>query len=106
MTRLNPLCGCGCGGRVRRRFHTWLFGHVPRVLRSLGGQKGRAAYAFKRRRLFFEEEFRRMSAEGRTLTKESILDAFAAVYTRAYGNGYRASDAKWAERKWRKKTAA
>lgn len=106
MKKRIPLCACGCGQRVRRYFHVWVNGHVPRSVRSAGGAKGRSNYAFKRRRMFFDAALKRLTADGRRFTQEDLLAVFNDVYTHGYQVGYKAADAKWSGRKFVRKAAA
>ena len=64
----------------------------------MGGIKGPRARAFQRRRGFFAAEFDRLTQGEQRITKEALLDTFQAIYTRAWGNGYRVSEAKWRRR--------
>lgn len=93
-----PKCACGCGRRVRRRRHKFIDGHVPVTLRSQWGAKSSQIRRFAARRRIFAEEFARLTHEGRTLTKEAILDAFRSVADRYYLMGYTASEGKWKKR--------
>ena len=96
---LKPLCGCGCGQRVRQWRHRYLTpAHVPHAVRSQAGAKGRRAYAFAARAKRFEATYALLTREGRRLTKETILTVFAEIERTAYRNGYHASEAKWVKR--------
>lgn len=95
------FCRCGCGRRVRRRRQKFIHGHVPAEVRAAGGRNGAAFRRFKARRRIFGEEFDRLTAGRKTVTKADILDAFALVADRFYLLGYKAADNKHESRQAR-----
>jgi hypothetical protein len=50
--------------------------------------------------------FKDMTRGGQTVTKESILDAFAEISRAFYVSGYQAAESKWIRRQDRKVDAA
>lgn len=97
--RQRPKCACGCGQRVRRPGRQYLAGHIPSSVRAEGGRKARRAFAFKSRTMRFGRTFDRMTAGGKRVTKEAILDAFAEIDRQGFDRGYHACEAKWLGRK-------
>lgn len=84
-----PRCACGCGRRVRSAKNLWAtLACVPRSVRAAGARKGRRNFAYRKRRELFSREL--ADLQGRTLTREALLDAFKRIYTRGYNSGYQA----------------
>ena len=93
---LKPLCACGCAQRVKGWDNRWATPQcVPKSVRSESGRRGRKTFAYRRRALLFKAELDRLTARGRTVTRESLAEAFFSVYRRGYMNGFCAKRGGW-----------
>lgn len=82
-----PKC-LTCGTTVPAHCNRYCsYACVPFEVRQNGGRKSGEVRRFKFRRSRFERPFADLVRNGRRLTKEDILDAFAAVYKRGYNSG-------------------
>lgn len=60
---------------------------IPLAVRQEAGRKGGVRRTYQARARRFELQFTELTRQGRKLTKDGILDAFAAVYRVAYNRG-------------------
>lgn len=116
MRRVIPLPLCQtCGGPCQRRWRLkgvptkfCCPGCIPRQLRVEAGRKGRKAFIVRRRLVLYRQELRRLHALER-ITSSELVATFAAIYERAWDNGYSTCETKWLRRDHRvvrRKTAA
>lgn len=82
-----PLCRCGCRRVVKRADNK----HAS-VICARRHREG------LRRAAFFRSELRRLTACGKTVTANDILDTFASVYSRGWENGYSSINARLQKR--------
>lgn len=106
-----PLCACGCGRRLKRRWRLngvpakyFTSTCIPHEARVASGRKGRLKYVVERRLALFRTELRRLHALDK-ITGQELTATFAAIYARAWDNGYSACETKWLRRPRRKKAA-
>lgn len=83
-----PICGwLGCLERVKHRGCRFCCPqHVPKELRQAWGRKSRASYAYRQRSKKFAVELAQL--QGRTITKEALLEVFKRIERRGYNSGY------------------
>lgn len=103
----NPLCVCGCGRPVKRRFRTkgqptryYSRDCVPVSVRAEAGRKGRLQYIIDTRLARFGRELKRLQAMGRIAAPE-LVATFAAIEQRGWDYGYQACESKWNKRRRR-----
>jgi len=82
----------GCMSRVKRRTNRYCSpACIPRELRVENCRLGRRTYAYRRRAVAFRLELDRLTVR-RRLTREDLLEAFQAVYRRAYNSGWQCGE--------------
>lgn len=83
-----PKC-LTCGKPVRAHVNKYCsVPCIPQSVRQMAGSKSAAVRTYRNRRRRFEAIFLEMTRNGRKLTKDAILDAFAAIDAKAYHRGY------------------